>query len=276
MLKCDQECYKLNYNVLYFVSGSVPTAVMRMSTAAHVPLLLVLIVGSFVVEAARHRITVKTYKTNYRVDSWDDGRDEPYRVTYWKFGLKSVYLFKASGTLTSLTVRGREYTFPSGEGSRKLLPVLGNEAGEEVHSGRRRLFPCADCEEAWDVLCDVGLADVCFLDEFPRDDFNEDAEDSTRRFCSAFGAACETPAFDSCEGQCVESESCLLSDASSYIEKTQSLLEKSISFNGVTYEYVSKVPPSIDTPDPPTHPPYPSVLTVMFSLGSRPHCSTFL
>ena len=159
------------------------------------------------VEAARQRITIKTYKTNYRVDWWDDGRDEPYRVTYWKFGLKSVYLFQESGNLTSLTVRGREYMIPSNHGSRMLLPSIADEVAEEVHSSHRRLFPCADCEETLDVLCNVGLKDVCFLDEFPLDDFNEDAKDSTRRFCSAFGAACETPAFDTCDGQCIEGES---------------------------------------------------------------------
>lgn len=177
-----------------------------MSTAVHVSLLLVLIVGCFVAEAARNRITVKSYKTNYRVDWWDDGRDYPYRVTYWKFGLKSVYLFGESGNLASLTVRGVEFTFPGDtDGSRMLLPSE-DEVAEEMPSGHRRLFFCSDCEETWDTLCDAGLADVCLLDEFPRDDFNEDAEDSVRRFCSAVGAACQTPAFDTCEGQCFEGE----------------------------------------------------------------------
>ena len=157
-------------------------------------------------EAARNRITVTKYKTNHRIDWWDDGRDEPYRVTFWKFGLKSIYLFGESGNLRSLTVRGREYTFPSTIGSRMLLPSEVQEVVDDNHSSRRRLFPCADCEETWDTLCGVGLADVCFLNEFPQEGFNDDAEDSLRRMCSAFGAACETSAFDTCEGQCITGE----------------------------------------------------------------------
>ena len=194
-------------NVLEPVFLRILSAAIRMSSAAHVWLLVVLIVGCFVAQATRHRITVRTYKTNYRIDWWDDGRDDPYRVTYWKFGLKAVYLFDVSGELISLTVRDREYMFPSNIGSRMLLASEQDEAAENIPAGRRRLYPCADCEETWVILCDVGLADVCFLDEFTPDDFNEDAKDSVRRFCSAFGAACETPAFDTCEGQCIECES---------------------------------------------------------------------
>ena len=158
-------------------------------------------------EAARNRITVTKYKTNHRIDWWDDGRDEPYRVTFWKFGLKSIYLFGESGNLRSLTVRGREFTFPSDVGSRMLLPSVKHNVVKTANSSRRRLFPCADCEETWDTLCDVGLADVCFLREFPQGDFNDDAENSLRRMCNAFGAACdETSAFDACEGQCIAGE----------------------------------------------------------------------
>ena len=42
--------------------------------------------GINVGEATGDRITVTTYKRNHRIDWWDDDRDEPYRVTFWKFG----------------------------------------------------------------------------------------------------------------------------------------------------------------------------------------------
>ena len=179
---------------------------MKMSSAPQASLLIVLLVGCFVAEATRRRITVTKYKTNPRIDWWDDGRDEPYRVTFWKFGLKSVYLFGESGNLKSLTVRDREYTFPSDTGSRMLLASEQDEVAEDIHSGRRRLFACTDCEKTWDTLCSVGLADVCSLHESPREDFNDDAEDSVRRMCSAFRAACEASAFDTCDGQCTSGE----------------------------------------------------------------------
>ena len=76
---------------------------MGLSVVVQTLLLLSLIAACFSQDASRNRITVRTYRTNYRVDSWDDGRDEPYRVTFWKFGLKSVYLFDVSGHLKSLT-----------------------------------------------------------------------------------------------------------------------------------------------------------------------------
>ena len=173
--------------------------------------------GINVGEATGDRITVTTYKTNHRIHWWDDDRDEPYRVTFWKFGLKSVYLFGQSGNLKSLTVRGREYTFPSDTRSRMLLASEQDEVAEDIHLGGRRLFACTDCEETWDTLCSVGLADVCFLHEFPREDFNDDAEDSVRRMCTAFGAACEASAFDTCEGQCIAGELRLLRLPSPYI-----------------------------------------------------------
>ena len=176
---------------------------MRISTAAQSTLLLGLLAGCYVTEAARNRITVTKYKTNHRIDWWDDGRKEPYRVTFWKFGLKSVYRFGESGNLRSLTVQDRQYTFPADIVTRMLVSDEEDQTEDGIHSSRRRLFPCADCEETWDTLCDVGLADVCFLHEFPQEDFNDDAVKSLRRMCTAFGAACETSAFDTCEGQCI-------------------------------------------------------------------------
>ena len=168
--------------------------------------LFLLIAECFAQTASRNRITVKSYKTNYRVDSWDDGRDEPYRVTFWKFGLKSVYLFDVEGNLRSLTTRDTTtFTFGEVVGFR-MLNVPNDEVVEEVRSDLSSLIACTDCEVTWNTLCEVGLPEVCLWDENPRVDFNADAIDSVRRMCSAFGNACETSAADTCAGQCTAGE----------------------------------------------------------------------
>lgn len=155
--------------------------------------------------ASRRRITVRTYRTNYRVDTWDDGRDELYRVTFWKFGLKSVYTLDASGHVRTLTARDTMYTFDLNTPSRMLV-TSSDDAVEDVDFDVSRLIDCTTCELTWNTLCDVGLVDVCFLDDNNPVEFDEDAEDSVRRFCSAVGAACERPASDVCDGECVEGE----------------------------------------------------------------------
>lgn len=93
---------------------------MILSSAVRVSILLASIAACFA--QSRQRITVKTWKTNYRVDTWDDGRDEPYRVTFWKFGLKSVYLFRGAGHVKSLLTRDSTmYLFDVDVGARKLF-----------------------------------------------------------------------------------------------------------------------------------------------------------
>lgn len=111
-------------------------------------------------EAARNRITVRSFRTNYKIDWWGDGRVEPYRVIYNKFSLKSIYTFEASGSLKTLTVGNTQYTFnPSIEAngtvevqefsteSRMLRASEDDEAIEGVDSDFRRLYDCEDCEE---------------------------------------------------------------------------------------------------------------------------------
>lgn len=179
---------------------------MRMSNAGHVSLLLVLGVGSFVTEAAKDTITVRTSDTIYWVDRFDDGRDEPYQVLLWSFGQDSAtYTFEESGQLKTLTAGNTKYTFTTSTGSRMLLASAA-EAVEDTPSDRRRLFDCADCEETWDNLCGVGIVDVCGWVELLPNVFNEDAQSALTRMCRGFGAACDTSAFDTCEGQCTEGE----------------------------------------------------------------------
>ena len=192
---------------------------MRMLSAVQASLLLVLMVGCFVTEAARHRITVRNFRTNYRIDWWDDGRDVPYRIIYRKNGLKSIYTFEESGHLETLKVGTTTYTFDYGTqaangladvqasstGSRMFL-ASKDEALEDVHFDRRRLYDCTDCENTWDTLCGVGIVDVCDWVPFLPFIFNEDAQYSLTVMCNALGDACETSAFDTCEGQCIAGE----------------------------------------------------------------------
>ena len=193
---------------------------MKKSSAAQVPLVLVLIAGCFVAEAARDRITVRSFRTNYRIDRWDDGRAEPYRVIFRKFGFKSTYTFEESGSLKTLTVGDTQYTFSSASevgdgtpggvqasspGSRMLLASQA-EAGQEAHSEQRRLYDCTDCEETWENLCGVGIVDVCSWVPLLPNVFTEDAQSSLTIMCNALGAACETSAFDTCKGRCIEGD----------------------------------------------------------------------
>lgn len=179
---------------------------MRLANATQALRLLALAGVCFVGEAqSRQRITVRTYKTNYMIDTWDDGRDEPYVVTYWKFGLNSVYTFDAAGHVRTLTAGDTLRTFDFGPPSRMLV-TSDDDATREVDADVSPLIACSTCETTWDTLCSVGLVDVCFLGENNPDDFDDDAEDSVRRFCSAVGAACETSAAEICIGMCVEGE----------------------------------------------------------------------
>ena len=179
---------------------------MRLSSVTQASTLLTLSALFLTAEAqSRRRISVRTYRTNYRVDTWDDGRDELYRVTYWKFGLKSVYTFDAGGHVRTLTARDTLYTFDLADPSRMLM---GSTEGamEDVETDLTPAIDCATCETTWNTLCDVGLTEVCFLNENNPTDFDNDAANSVRRFCGAVGAACERTASDVCGNQCEQGE----------------------------------------------------------------------
>ena len=154
---------------------------------------------------SRRRISVRTYRTNYRVDTWDDGRDELYRVTFWKFGLKSVYTFDAGGHVRTLKARDTLYTFDLAAPTRMLMDSA-DDALEDVETDLTPAIDCSTCETTWNTLCDVGLTEVCLLNVDNPADFNNDAVDSVRRFCSAVGAACQRTASDVCGDQCDQGE----------------------------------------------------------------------
>lgn len=179
---------------------------MRTSTAVQVGLVLLLPVACFALIGSRNRITVRKYRTNYRIDSWDDDREDPYRVTFWKFGLKSVYTFDTSGNIKTLTARDTLYTFDEEVGPvirTRMLQVPEDDV-MEVDVDPVDEIACSDCHQTWNTVCAEGLDDVCYLDDNPLEEFDEDAIDSTRRFCSGFGAACEYTADEACGGQCTQ------------------------------------------------------------------------
>lgn len=159
--------------------------------------------------ASRNRITVRKYRTNYRVDSWDDDREDPYHVTFWKFGLFSVYTFDTSGNIKTLTAGDSEYTFDTEVGSsRRRLVGADDDATGEVDPELSGEISCTDCAVTWTILCDGdnGIADVCYLHDNPQADFSEDAIDSLRRMCSGFSAACQRSPDEACDGQCTDRE----------------------------------------------------------------------
>ena len=171
-----------------------------MTRTVQAALLLSLVAVCFATDASRNRITVRKYRTNYRVDSWDDNREDPYRITFWKFGLKSVYTFDTSGNIKTLTARDTEYTFDDVIGSR-MLQASNDDGLEEVDIDPVEIA-CSDCTVTLNTVCGKGIDDVCYLDDNNPVNFDEDAIDSVRRFCSGFGAACGNSAMESCDGQC--------------------------------------------------------------------------
>ena len=159
---------------------------------------------------------MRSNRTNYKIDWWDNGRTDPYRIIFKKNGVKSVYKFLESGSLSTLTIGNTRYTFSQSAGSlevqssedisSRMLLAPGDESANEVHSGHRRLYDCPDCEETWDTLCDVGIEEVCYWVELLPSVFYWDAQYSLTVMCTAMGAACDTSAADTCEGQCIEGE----------------------------------------------------------------------
>lgn len=104
-------------------------------------------------EASRNRICDRTYRTNYRIDSWDDARDEPNRVTFWKFGLKSVHLFDVAGHVRFLTARDTLYTFDVDVGFRMLRSPNDEVLGDAYFDLGSIRIDCTTCAVTWNTQC---------------------------------------------------------------------------------------------------------------------------
>ena len=194
----------LDVRALSVLAPLTPAVLMRASSAVHATLLISLLASCFGL-GSRNRITVRKYRSNYRIDSWDDNRPDPYRVTFWKFGLQSVYTFDTSGNIKTLTARDTLYTFDE-EVGRRVLAESDDDGIQEVDIDPVKAIACTDCYVTWNTVCGGGIEDVCFLHENPIEEFDEDGLDSVRRMCSGFGAACEYSAFEACDGQCYDDD----------------------------------------------------------------------
>lgn len=86
---------------------------------------------------------------------------------------------------------------------RRFLAEHENEeevgVAEDTH---RKLYDCADCEEAWDAVCDEGVPTVCDLVDYGSP-FRGVASTSVEIICQTFRKACSAlGASEACAGQC--------------------------------------------------------------------------
>ena len=189
---------------------------MKTSSVAQTAFLLALTAGTG--NATRCLTTVKNFGVKFKMYWWDDGRDEPYRMSFTKRGIYSAYAFNALGELQSITVEGEEQTFstsrklratPEKTGSRKLLAMDEDLEADEMEFEqdyhRRRLYECSDCENTWDTLCDTGLADVCAVVAWGG--LTGDAKTALKIFCTKFTKECDAASGEeTCADDCTEGE----------------------------------------------------------------------
>eukprot|EP00904_Undaria_pinnatifida_P013074 jgi/Undpi1/8898/HiC_scaffold_25.g11360.m1 len=187
---------------------------MKTSSVAQTAFLLALTAGTG--NATRYLTTVKNFGVKFKMYWWDDGRDEPYRMSFTKRGIYSAYAFNALGELQSITVEGEEQTFstsrklratPEKTGSRKLLAMDEDLEADEMEFEqdyhRRRLYECSDCENTWDTLCDTGLADVCAVVAWGG--LTGDAKTALKIFCTKFTKECDAASGEeTCADDCTE------------------------------------------------------------------------
>ena len=189
---------------------------MKTSTVAQTAFLLALTAGNG--SATRYLTTVKNFRVKFKMYWWDDGRDEPYKMSFTKKGIYSAYAFNALGQLQSITVEGEDQAFstsrklrvtPEDMVSGKLLAtdedLEADETGLEQDHHRRRLYPCSDCENTWDTLCETGLADVCGVVAWGG--LTGDAKTALKIFCKKFTKECDAASGEeTCADDCTKGE----------------------------------------------------------------------
>lgn len=200
---------------------------MTQVVSAVVGVLLVFLANSLVVsDATKHVFKVKQGRVKFTVHYWDDGRQNPYRISFKKNGVRSSYRFEARGYVTIINVDGVVTTFTwdaandadaeqlegtaptivSDLGDRLLLDQFEKDAGTDGSVVRRRLYYCDDCEDTWETMCGLGINSVCFFHYDTRDwGFTDDTVTSIARLCKKFSRACDKKdAEDVCSGTCEE------------------------------------------------------------------------
>lgn len=187
---------------------------MKTSSVAQAAFLLALTAGTG--SASRHLITVNNFGVTFKIHWWDDGRNEPYRITFSKRGIFSVCDFNPRGELQSITVEGEEQPFStiirasdgtSDIASRKLLEKQEDIKADEMEfdSHRRRLYGCSDCENTWNTTCDMGLVDVCAV--WSSDELTGDPQTALKIFCKRFAKECDAASGEAiCADDCTEGE----------------------------------------------------------------------
>lgn len=192
-------------------------------------LLLGLLAGpTSVARAGRDEIIVHEGGITFRVARYDDGRKKPYLLKFWASGVKtSKYRFKQDGRVGSIKAGTEKYSvWHKRNGSFKKVVrkdaggrmLLGDENAEEnqqidqggideggqaVQFEHRRLYACDDCDEAWDIVCNVGVPTICNLRD--NETLGTKGDSSVAIACETFGIACsKLSADEACDGQCIE------------------------------------------------------------------------
>lgn len=84
---------------------------MTSSKAVEASVLIALIAGIAVTEATRERLTVRNHVITFKIDCWDDGRTDPYRVWPTTNAVSSKYTFDAARRLPLLYVDEAGHAF---------------------------------------------------------------------------------------------------------------------------------------------------------------------
>ena len=79
---------------------------MNASRVAQATFLFPLIAGAG--NATRYLTNVKTFKVKIKMYWWDNGRDEPYRMTFNKKDFYFAYTFNTHGQWQTITVEGEK------------------------------------------------------------------------------------------------------------------------------------------------------------------------
>lgn len=192
-------------------------------------------VGAPSMGAAQDTISVTC--VTFEVDWYDDGRENPYTVSFNYRDADSIYSFDADGVLHQLAVGDGMYTFSyadddaitvddgddsivTGIGSRMLRDTRDEDLDQfedyggvepEVVFSHRRLYDCDTCEHTWDTVCDSGIDNVCDLvpstsSSGHRHFWTRDARRSIRTMCRKFSKRCRRSGHKACKGQCTDGE----------------------------------------------------------------------
>lgn len=213
-----------------------PVTTTRLSVASTAPLLLGLIAGISLIEAANYHVLISPFTVDL-----GNGRGEPTTLLFTYRGARSIYTFDDKGHITTLAAGPITYQFPSTVGetlpesgsksltmptddASRMLPtnndknVMGSDTEEEpvgkdigvdedveiieMAVSHRRLYACPDCEEDMESLCGVGLDTVCYWVPYLSLYFRWGGNISMNFLCRAFQRRCDKGAAWMCDRQC--------------------------------------------------------------------------